>query len=158
MVLADDNFATIVAAEADGRVVHRNIKKVILLLFSTSAAEVTVLLLAIVLGYPLPFTAVQILWNNLVTEGLIVVNLIMEPAEGDEMRHRPIAADEPLLTRLMRSRMAFMVPAIVVTVGWVAGRLARACPRRRRAPRPSRCSHCASGSTCSTAARSGSRR
>src|SRR5690606_26251777 len=69
IVIADDNFATIVAAVEEGRVVYRNIKKAVLLLFSTSAAEVIVLLLAMVLGYPPPFAAVQILWNNLVTEG-----------------------------------------------------------------------------------------
>ena len=129
MVLADDNFATIVAAVKEGRVVYRNIKKVILLLFSTSAAEVAVLVLAIVLGHPLPFTAVQILWNNLVTEGLIVVNLIMDPAEGDEMRRRPIRADEPLLTRAMRSRMAIMATTIViVTLGWFAARITAGVP------------------------------
>ena len=90
-MIADDNFATIVAAVEEGRVVYRNIKKAVLLLFSTSAAEVVVLLLAMLLGYPPPFAAVQILWNNLVTEGLITVNLVMEPAEGDEMRRPPIS-------------------------------------------------------------------
>ena len=129
MILADDDFASIVAAVKEGRVVYRNIKKVILLLFSTSAAEVAVLVLAILLGYPLPFTAVQILWNNLVTESLIVVNLIMEPAEGDEMRRRPIAADEPLLTRAMRSRMALMATTIVmVTLGWFVARITAGVP------------------------------
>jgi Ca2+-transporting ATPase len=119
IVIADDNFATIVAAVEEGRVVYRNIKKAVLLLVSTSAAEVVVLLLAMLLGYPPPFAAVQILWNNLVTEGVITVNLIMEPAEGDEMRQRPISAREPLLTRVLLTRMGVMVPAIVVTtLGW----------------------------------------
>jgi len=92
IVIGDDNFATIVAAVEEGRVVYRNIKKAVLLLFSTSAAEVVVLLMAMLLGYPPPFAAVQILWNNLVTEGLITVNLIMEPPEGDEMRRRPVSS------------------------------------------------------------------
>ncbi len=129
IVIADDNFATIVAAVEEGRVVYRNIKKAVLLLFSTSAAEVLVLLLAMLLGYPPPFAAVQILWNNLVTEGLITVNLIMEPPEGDEMRRRPISPDEPLLTRVLLTRMAFMVPAIVIsTLGWLVVRLAAGVP------------------------------
>ena len=129
IVIADDNFATIVAAVEEGRVVYRNIKKVILLLFSTSAAEVLVLLLAILLGYPVPFAAVQILWNNLVTEGLITVNLIMEPAEGNEMQQPPITSGEPLLTRTLMTRMAFMVPAIVVsTLGWYIARLHAGAP------------------------------
>ena len=99
IVVTDDNFATIVAAVEEGRVVYRNIKKAILLLFTTSLAEVLVLLLALLLGYPPPLAAVQILWNNLVTEGVITINLIMDPAEGDEMRRGPVhpgrAADQP---------------------------------------------------------------
>jgi magnesium-transporting ATPase (P-type) len=123
IVIGDDNFTTIVAAVEEGRVVYGNIKKAVLLLFSTSAAEVLVLLLAMLLGYPAPFVAVQILWNNLVTEGLIVVNLVMEPPEGDEMSREPISRDEPLLTRILLTRMAFMAPAIVIsTLGWFAAR------------------------------------
>jgi magnesium-transporting ATPase (P-type) len=129
IVIADDNFATIVAAVEEGRVVYRNIKKAVLLLMSTSVAEVAVLLLAMLLGYPPPFAAVQILWNNLVTEGVITVNLIMEPAEGDEMRRRPISPQEPLLTRIMLSRMAVMVPAIALsTLGWFTARTAAGIP------------------------------
>ncbi len=129
IVIGDDNFATIVAAVEEGRVVYRNIKKAVLLLFSTSAAEVLVLLLALLLGYPPPFAAVQILWNNLVTEGLVTVNLIMEPPEGDEMRRRPIPPGEPLLDRILLTRMAFMVPAIVLsTLGWFAARIAAGVP------------------------------
>jgi Ca2+-transporting ATPase len=90
---------------------------------------VLVLLLAMLVGYPPPFAAVQILWNNLVTEGLITVNLIMEPAEGDEMRQRPISPDESLLTRTLLTRMAFIVPAILVsTLGWFVARTAAGVP------------------------------
>jgi Ca2+-transporting ATPase len=129
IVIGDDNFATIVAAVEEGRVVYRNIKKVVLLLFSTGVAEVLVLLLAILLGYPPPFAAVQILWNNLVTEGLITVNLIMEPAEGDEMRRRPIPPDEPLLTRILLGRIGFLALAIVTsTLGWFVARTAAGVP------------------------------
>ncbi len=130
IILGDDNFATFVAAVEEGRVVHRNIKKAVLFLLSTSAAEVLVLLLAMLLGYPPPFAAVQILWNNLVTEGLVTVNLIMEPAEGDEMRQRPIAPDEPFLNRMLLTRMGFMVPAIVIsTLGWFIARTAAGIPQ-----------------------------
>ncbi len=119
IVITDDNFATIVSAIEEGRVVYRNITKVVLLLFTSSIAEVLVLLLALVAGFPPPFAAVQILWNNLVSEGVITVNLIMEPAEGDEMRRPPIATNEPLFSRVLWVRMAFMVPTIVgVTLGW----------------------------------------
>lgn len=129
MVISDDNFSTIVAAIEEGRVVYRNLKKVILYLFSTSMAEVVVLFAALVMGYPPPLAAVQILWINLVTEGAVTINLIMEPPEGDEMRRRPIPRDEPLLTRVLLSRMAFMTPAIAVsTLGWFTYRLAQGVP------------------------------
>jgi Ca2+-transporting ATPase len=129
IVIADDNFATIVAAVEEGRIVYRNIKKAVLLLFSTSAAEVIVLLSAMLLGFPPPFAAVQILWNNLLTEGLVTVNLVLEPAEGDELRRPPISPDEPLLTRLLLTRGAVMTAAIVAsTLGWFLARTASGVP------------------------------
>ena len=129
IVIGDDDFSHIVAAVEEGRVVYRNIKKAVLLLFSTAAGEVTVLLAALLAGLPPPFAAVQILWNNLVTEGLITVNLVLEPAEGDEMRRPPIPPDEPLLTPLLLRRMAIMVPTIVaVTLGWYFARLSAGVP------------------------------
>jgi magnesium-transporting ATPase (P-type) len=129
IVLVDDNFATLVAAVEEGRVVYRNIKKAVLLLLSTSFAEVLVLLLALVLGHPPPFAAVQILWNNLVTEGLVTVNLVLEPPEGDEMRRPPIAVDEPLLDRVLLGRLAVMTATITaVTLGWFLLRLRAGVP------------------------------
>src|SRR6185295_5673886 len=125
----DDNFGSIVAAVEEGRVVYHNIKKAVLLLMSTSLAEVLVLLVAVMLGYPPPFAAVQILWNNLVTEGVITVNLIMDPPEGDEMRRPPISTREPLITRTMWKRLALMTPTIaVVTLAWFIGRLSMGVP------------------------------
>jgi magnesium-transporting ATPase (P-type) len=124
IVISDDNFATIVAAVEEGRIVYRNIKKLILYLFATSMAEVVVLMTALILGYPPPLMAVQILWINLVTDGALSVTLIMEPAEGDEMRQRPIPRAEPILTRTLLSRAAFMVPAMAAsTLGWFIYRL-----------------------------------
>ena len=70
----------------------------ILLLFDTSIDEVLVLLAALLMGYPLPLAAVQILWINIVTEGTLTVNLIMEPLEGDEMRLRPVPPDSNRLS------------------------------------------------------------
>jgi Ca2+-transporting ATPase len=109
--------------------VYRNIKKAVLLLMSTSFAEVLVLLLAVMFGYPPPFAAVQILWNNLVTEGVITVNLIMQPPEGDEMKQPPISPREPMITRAMWQRLALLTPTIVaVTLGWFTIRLAEGIP------------------------------
>jgi Ca2+-transporting ATPase len=129
IVLADDDFTTIAAAVEEGRVVHRNLKKAILLLATTSVAEVIVLLAAVALGYPPPFAAVQILWNNLVTEGVITVNLVMEPPEGDEMEGPPTPLDEPLITWALARRLVVLTTTIVaVTLGWFAWRIADGVP------------------------------
>lgn len=126
VVITDDNFSTIVAAVSEGRLVYQNIKKLILYLFVTSIDEVAVLFLALIFGYPIPLTAAQILWINLVTEGTLTVNLIMEPAEGDEMERSPIPVDQPLLDRALLLRIPLMVLASVVsTFGWFAYRLSQ---------------------------------
>jgi Ca2+-transporting ATPase len=129
IVITDDNFASIVAAVEEGRVVYRNIKKAILLLFTTSLAEVLVLFFALLLGYPPPLAAVQILWNNLVTEGVITINLIMDPAEGDEMSRGPVHPGEPLISRALLGRTALMTPTIVAcTLGWFMWRTSAGVP------------------------------
>ncbi len=125
IVITDDDFATIVAAVEQGRVVHANLKKLILFLFVTSIDEVLVLLLALLGGYALPLAAVQILWVNIVTESTLTVNLVMDPPDGDEMRRPPVAREQPLLDASMLGRIALLVPvAVAVTFGWFAWRQA----------------------------------
>ncbi|MCF7789189.1 MAG: HAD-IC family P-type ATPase [Prosthecobacter sp.] len=116
IVITDDNFATIVKAIEEGRLVYQNLKKVVLFLFATSIDEVLVLLLALLCGYPLPLAAVQILWINIVTEGAVTVNLIMEGLEGDEMRRLPTPMNEQLITRPMLQRLLLMVSTSVVAI------------------------------------------
>lgn len=129
IVITDDNFATIVNAVEEGRLVYRNLKKVILFLFATSIDEVVVLLLALFCGYPLPLSAVQILWVNIVTEGVLTVNLVLEGPEGDEMRRPPIPAAEPLVDRTMWQRMLVMVTASVTAIfGFFVWRLSSGVP------------------------------
>ncbi len=129
IVITDDNFATIVGAVEQGRVVYANLKKVILYLFATSMAEVLVLLLALVLGYRLPLAAVQILWINIVTEGTVTVNLVMDPPDGDEMRRAPVPRNDRLLSIEMLSRVVLMTSFIAVTTfGWFAWRQAQGVP------------------------------
>jgi Ca2+-transporting ATPase len=124
IIITDDNFATIVGAVQQGRVVYANLKKVILYLFATSMAEVLVLLLALMGGFPLPLVAVQILWINIVTEGTVTVNLVMDPADGDEMQRAPVPRNDRLLGAEMLKRVALMTPLIAaVTFGWFAWRL-----------------------------------
>lgn len=123
VIIIDDNFNTIVNAIAEGRLVYQNIRKLILFLFVTSLDEVILLFLALLFGYPLPLAAVQILWINLVTEGALTINLIMEPAEGNEMMRPPTPASQPLLDRTLIQRMPLMIfSSVVSTFGWLVYR------------------------------------
>jgi len=129
IVITDDNFATIVGAVEQGRVVYGNLKKVILYLFATSIDEVALLMLALLAGYPLPLLAVQILWINIVTEGTLTVNLVMDPPGGDEMRRPPVPRDDRLLDRLLVARAALMAgTAAAVAFGWFAWRVSLGLP------------------------------
>jgi Ca2+-transporting ATPase len=124
VVVTDDNFATIVAAVEQGRVVYDNLRKVILYLFATSVDEVAVLLLALLVGAPLPLAAVQILWINIVTEGTLTANLVMDPPDGDAMQNKPVARNAPLLDRAMLARIVLMAgSATAVTFTWFLWRL-----------------------------------
>jgi Ca2+-transporting ATPase len=124
MILADDRFETIVHAAAEGRLVLQNLRKVLLFLFATSIDEVLLLLLCLVCGLPLPLTALQILWINIVTEGVVTVNLILEEAEGDEMQRLPHSPQEPLITAAMRRRLGLMAStSTVVCLGYFLLRL-----------------------------------
>lgn len=105
LILADDNFASVVAGIEEGRVAYQNIRKVIFLLISTGAAEIVLFVLAMAAGLPLPLTAVQLLWLNLVTNGIQDVALAFEPAEGGEMARPPRRPREPVFNRLMVQRV-----------------------------------------------------
>ncbi|HUF62224.1 MAG TPA: HAD-IC family P-type ATPase [Verrucomicrobiales bacterium] len=129
IVITDDNFATIVKAVEEGRLVYQNLKKAVLYLLATSLAEVLVLLSALLCGLPLPLAAVQILWINIVTEGTVTVNLIMEPPEGDEMRRRPVRMGASLLSRDLLGRVLLMTPAMAIsTLGFFLWRLSTGAP------------------------------
>jgi magnesium-transporting ATPase (P-type) len=101
LVLTDDNFASVVAGIEEGRAAYANIRKVIYLLISTGATEVVLFLLAIATGLPVPLTAVQLLWLNLVTNGGQDVALAFERREPGLLDRPPRAPDEPIFDRLM---------------------------------------------------------
>ncbi len=101
MILVDDNFTSIVSGVEEGRVAYANVRKVIYLLISTGAAEVVLFFLALFTGVPLPLLPAQLLWLNLITNGIQDVALAFEPAEGDEMERPPRSPQEPIFNRAM---------------------------------------------------------
>ncbi len=106
LILTDDNFASIVAGIEEGRIAYANLRKVILLLLSTGAAEILVMLLATLSGLPPPLTAVQLLWLNLVTNGLQGVALAFEKGEPGILEQPPRAAHGPIFDRRMIEQIA----------------------------------------------------
>lgn len=112
LIITDDNFSSIVAGIEEGRVAYANVRKVIYLLISTGAAELVLFSLALVTGLPLPLLAVQLLWLNLVTNGIQDIALAFEPAEGDELRRPPRPPSEPIFNRLMIERV--LIAALVI--------------------------------------------
>ncbi len=105
IVVTDDNFASIVSGIREGRTAYSNIRKVILMLVATGAAEILLFLLAIPLGLPMPLLPVQLLWLNLVTNGIQDVALAGEKPEGDELARPPRRPKEPIFDRLMIRRI-----------------------------------------------------
>ncbi|HVU52343.1 MAG TPA: HAD-IC family P-type ATPase, partial [Polyangia bacterium] len=97
MVLADDDFASIVAGVEEGRGIFENIRKSLLYLLAGNVGELLVMLAAAAFGLPLPLLPLQILWVNLVTDGLPALGLVMDRADADVLRRPPRPPDEPML-------------------------------------------------------------
>lgn len=121
IVLLNDNFATIIKAIAEGRKIFDNIRRMLFYLLSTSLGEVMTMIGALLFGLPLPVTAIQILWINLVTDTALVLPLGLEPAEEGHMKRPPRRPKDPLLSRMLLSRMGVIALTMaVVTLGIVA--------------------------------------
>ncbi|WP_216828044.1 cation-translocating P-type ATPase [Alkalihalobacterium elongatum] len=99
LILSDDNFATIKAAIKEGRNIYENIRKFIRYMLASNVGEILVMLFAMILGLPLPLVAIQILWINLVTDGLPAMALGMDKAEGDVMKRPPRSPNEGVFAR-----------------------------------------------------------
>jgi Ca2+-transporting ATPase len=130
MVLLDDNFATIVAAVEEGRTIYDNIRKFIKYTLTSNAGELLVMLIAPFLGMPLPLLPLQILWINLVTDGLPGLALTLEPAEPGTMRRPPYEPQENIFGRglgrdiLWVGLLMALVSLGVGYGGWSHGNLA----------------------------------
>jgi Ca2+-transporting ATPase len=117
MVLADDNFATIVAAIEEGRAIYANVKKYLAYLLSCNVGEILIMFVASLMGLPLPLTAIQILWVNLVTDGLPAIALGVDPPEPDIMLRPPRDPKESVFTTPVKLLIA--VISILMAVGIV---------------------------------------
>lgn len=101
MVLTDDNYASIVSAVEQGRIIYSNIRKFVFFLLSSNVAEIMIIFLATLAGLPAPLTAIQLLWLNLITDGAPALALAMEKGDPDIMDQKPRAKSEPIINRSM---------------------------------------------------------
>lgn len=115
IVLTDDNFASIVNAIKEGRIVFKNVKSTSYFLLTTNFASTSTLIFALALGMPIPLTAVQILWVNIVTDGIMDVAKSTEPGHGDIMNRKPIKKNEKILTWDIMPYLLIMA-AVMVTM------------------------------------------
>jgi Ca2+-transporting ATPase len=102
MVLTDDNYASIVAAVEQGRIIYANIRKFVYFLLSSNVAEIMVIFLAALAGLPTPLTAIQLLWLNLLTDGAPALALAMEKGDPDVMERPPRPKREPIINGSMQ--------------------------------------------------------
>lgn len=116
IVLADDNFASIVAAVKEGRTVYDNIKKVISWTLPTNAGEAMTIILALLLGLSLPITPVQILWVNMITAVTLGIALAFEPAEEGSMRRPPRHRSQGLLSGGLLWHIVFVAGLFLASV------------------------------------------
>jgi Ca2+-transporting ATPase len=124
MVLTDDNYASIVAAVEQGRVIYSNIRKFVYYLLSCNVAEIVVIFTAIMAGLPSPLTAIQLLWLNLVTDGAPALALGAEKGDPDTMLQQPRPPKEPIINRLMQMGILIQTIAIasVTLIAYLVGR------------------------------------
>lgn len=115
IILLNDNFATIIKAISEGRKIFDNIRRMLFYLISTSLGEVLTMIGALLFNLPLPVTAIQILWINLVTDTAMVLPLGLEPEEEGHMKRPPRHPKDPLLSRVL----LFRVGLISVTMALV---------------------------------------
>ena len=112
MVLTDDNYASIVSAVEQGRVIYSNIRKFVYYLLSCNLAEIATIFLATLFGFRSPLTAIQLLWLNLITDGAPALALGVEKGDPDIMNRPPRPPEEPIINKDMRSGIIIQTIAI----------------------------------------------
>jgi len=121
MVLTDDNYASIVHAVEQGRIIYNNIRKFVFFLLSSNVAEIAIIFIAALAGLPTPLTAIQLLWLNLVTDGAPALALAMEKGDPDVMNQPPRPRDEAVINKSMR------LGVVIQTITQTSGTLIALC-------------------------------
>jgi Ca2+-transporting ATPase len=122
MVLTDDNYASIVSAVEQGRVIYSNIRKFVYFLLSCNIAEIAIIFIATMVGWKSPLSAIQLLWLNLVTDGAPALALGLEKGDPDLMEQPPRDPDEPILNRFMLigiSIQTVAITAVTLVAYWI---------------------------------------
>lgn len=115
IVLSDDNFSTIVKAIEEGRIVFKNVRNTSFFLITTNFASAMTIVTCIAVGFPLPLLAPQILFVNLVTDGVMDVALATEPGHGDVMKQKPYGRNENILNRKLLPYL-FLIGVLMITL------------------------------------------
>ena len=114
IVLMDDNFASVTNAVEEGRIVYNNIRKLIFFVVSCNMPEVIIYIISLLIGLPTPFSATQLLWLNVITEGVQNIFLAFEKKEGDEMFKKPRKPNEPIFDKIMIRRCIWSITAMCI--------------------------------------------
>ncbi|WP_184055813.1 cation-translocating P-type ATPase [Sphingomonas aerophila] len=118
LILTDDNFASIVAGVEEGRVAFANIRKVTMFVLGTGLAEIGTFVVALLAGLPMPMTAVQLLWANLITESAQTAALALGRGEGDELARKPRASGGHVVDR---AALALLLPPAIAMAAFAGG-------------------------------------
>jgi Ca2+-transporting ATPase len=116
MVLTDDNYVSIVSAVEQGRIIYSNIRKFVFYLLSCNVAEIAIIFIAALAGWTTPLTPIQLLWLNLLTDGAPALALAAEKGDPDIMQQKPRPKNDPIINRLMTTRIAIMTVALTSVV------------------------------------------
>jgi Ca2+-transporting ATPase len=135
MVLTDDNYASIVSAVEQGRVIYSNIRKFVYYLVSCNIAEIMIIFLAILFNWNTPLAPIQLLWLNLVTDGAPALALGTEKGDPDIMEHPPRPSDEPIINKFMIKGIIVQTIAITATTllaFWLGGGALKSATNEQR--------------------------